>query len=59
MPGMQVWDLQSCTCLHTLRGHNKPVQKLGLRGGNLYSIAGRKVRVWCLKSYRYFIMPAP
>jgi len=38
-----VWDLESCTCLHTLRGHNKPVQKLGLRGGALYSIAGRKV----------------
>ena len=48
----QVWDLQACTCLHTLRGHNKPVQKLAIRRGLLYSTAGRKMRVWDLETFR-------
>ena len=48
----QVWDLQACTCLHTLRGHSKPVQKLAIRGGLLYSTAGRKMRVWDLDTFK-------
>ena len=49
---MQVWDLNSCICLHTLRGHNKPVQRLEIRGKMLCSTAGRKIRVWDLETFR-------
>ena len=49
---VQVWDLSSCACLHTLRGHNKPVQRLEICGNSLYSTAGRKIRVWDLTTFR-------
>lgn len=38
--------------MRTLCGHNKPVQKLEVRGRRLVSIAGRKIRVWCVDTLR-------
>lgn len=43
--------METCSCLHTLAGHNKPVQKLAISNCYLYSIAGRKIRVWDLDTF--------
>ena len=39
-------------CLKTLYGHNKPVQKLAQKAGKLYSIAGRKIRIWDVLTFK-------
>ena len=33
-------------CVHTLRGHSKPVTQLRLARGRLYTAAGGAIRVW-------------
>ena len=48
---LQVWDLQQGKCVRTLTGHSRPVQRLHIAGGRLYSIGGRSLRVWDLATY--------
>ncbi len=49
--GVQVWDLEQGRCVHTLAGHSRPVQRLHIAGGRLYSVGGRSVRVWDLATF--------
>ncbi|KAK9917148.1 hypothetical protein WJX75_001304 [Coccomyxa subellipsoidea] len=48
---IKVWDLQQGKCVRTLTGHSRPVQRLHIAGGRLYSIGGRSLRVWDLATY--------
>ncbi len=48
---VQVWDLAQGRCVRTLTGHSRPVQRLHIAGGRLYSIGGRSLRVWDLATY--------
>lgn len=48
---LQVWDLAQGKCVRTLTGHSRPVQRLQISGGRLYSIGGRSLRVWDLATY--------
>ena len=47
-----MWDLDAYTCVRVLQGHNKPVQRLTIRGNMLYSTAGRWLRAWDLNTYK-------
>ena len=47
----QVWDLAQGKCVRTLTGHSRPVQRLHIASGRLYSIGGRSLRVWDLATY--------
>lgn len=48
---LQVWDLAQGKCVRTLTGHSRPVQRLHIAGGRLYSIGGRSLRIWDLATY--------
>ncbi|CAL8463359.1 g2893 [Coccomyxa elongata] len=48
---IKVWDLAQGKCMRTLTGHSRPVQRLHIAGGRLYSIGGRSLRVWDLATY--------
>jgi WD40 repeat protein len=43
---------QTMQCVHTLRGHSKPVTQLRLAGGRLYTAAGGAIRIWDTGSLR-------
>jgi WD40 repeat protein len=43
---------QTMQCMHTLRGHSKPVTQLRLAGGRLYTAAGGAIRIWDTASLR-------
>ena len=47
----QVWDTGQCKCVHTLRGHKQPVQRIAICGRRLYSTAGRTIRVWDVATF--------
>ena len=47
----QVWDTGQCKCVHTLRGHKQPVQRIAICGKRLYSTAGRTIRVWDVATF--------
>ena len=47
----QVWDTEQCKCVHTLRGHKQPVQRIAICGSRLYSTAGRNIRVWDITTF--------
>ena len=47
----QVWDTAQCKCVHTLRGHKQPVQRIAICGSRLYSTAGRDIRVWDVATF--------
>lgn len=47
----QVWHTGQCKCVHTLRGHKQPVQRIAICGGRLYSTAGRNIRVWDVATF--------
>lgn len=48
---IKVWDTSQCKCLHSLRGHKQPVQRIAICGKRMYSTAGRDVRVWDVDSF--------
>lgn len=48
---VQAWDLEQGRCVRTLTGHSRPVQRLHISAGRLYSIGGRSLRVWDLQTY--------
>lgn len=48
---VKVWDLAAFTCVRTLTGHARPVQRLWVDGGLLYSAGGRTVRVTRLDTW--------
>ena len=47
----QAWNTLQCKCLHTLRGHQQPVQRIAICGTRLYSTAGRNIMVWDVNSF--------
>lgn len=48
---VQVWDLAEGKCVRTLTGHSRPVQRLHVANGRLYSVGGRSLRVWDLATF--------
>ncbi|KAL3135302.1 hypothetical protein ABBQ32_007500 [Trebouxia sp. C0010 RCD-2024] len=48
---IKVWHTGQCKCVHTLRGHKQPVQRIAICGGRLYSTAGRNIRVWDVATF--------
>ena len=49
---VQVWDTAQCKCLHTLQGHQQPVQRIAICGSRMYSTAGRNIRVWDVATFK-------
>lgn len=43
--------MAQCKCVHTLRGHKQPVQRIAICGSRLYSTAGRDIRVWDVATF--------
>ncbi|DBB02245.1 TPA: hypothetical protein ACH3X3_011267 [Trebouxia sp. C0006] len=49
---IKVWDTAQCKCLHTLKGHQQPVQRIAICGSRMYSTAGRNIRVWDVATFK-------
>ncbi len=49
---VQVWDTAQCKCLHSLKGHQQPVQRIAICGSRMYSTAGRNIRVWDVATFK-------
>ena len=58
---IRIWDTQSCTCLHTLNGHEDPVHSISFQPVGDFLVSGAMdghINIWsiqvCLVKFFFF-----
>ena len=60
---IRIWDTQSCTCLHTLNGHEDPVHSISFQPVGDFLVSGAMdghINIWsiqvCLVKFFFFLI---